>query len=74
MTNMSRSTTTTSKHDRARKNVIIGGSVILVCITLLSCVSSFMIYREGFTDMGPKFQNLLALFAVIVVEGTFKSA
>jgi hypothetical protein len=38
------------KHDRARQNVILGGGLILVCITLLSCVSSFMIYREGFSD------------------------
>lgn len=59
------------RHNRARKNVIIGGAIILVCITLLSCVSSFMIYREGFADMGPRFQILLALFAVVVVEGAF---
>jgi hypothetical protein len=59
------------KHNKARKNVIIGGAVILVCITLLSCVSSFMIYREGFSDMPGLFQNALALFAVVVVEGAF---
>jgi hypothetical protein len=45
--------------------------VILVAITLLSCVSSFMIYREGFADMPPLFQFALALFAVLVVEGAF---
>ncbi|HKX29669.1 MAG TPA: hypothetical protein VJ302_18410 [Blastocatellia bacterium] len=56
---------------KARKNVIIGGAVILVCITLLSCVSSFMIYREGFNDMPGVFQNALAFFAVVVVEGAF---
>ena len=39
------------RHNRARKNVIIGGMVILICITALSCVSSFMIYRSGFGDM-----------------------
>jgi MFS family permease len=61
----------TFKHNRARKNVIVGGMVILVAITLLSCVSSFMIYREGFADMPPLFQHALALFAVIVVEGAF---
>ncbi|HKX28372.1 MAG TPA: hypothetical protein VJ302_11790 [Blastocatellia bacterium] len=59
------------KHNKARKNVIIGGAVILVCITLLSCVSSFMIYRQGFTDMPGVFQDLLAFFAVVVVEGAF---
>jgi hypothetical protein len=59
------------KHNRARKNVVAGGAIILICITLLSCVSSFMIYREGFADMGPRFQNLLAFFAVVVVEGAF---
>ncbi len=61
----------TFKHNRARKNVIVGGMVILVAITLLSCVSSFMIYREGFADLPPIFQHALAMFAVIVVEGAF---
>jgi hypothetical protein len=59
------------KHNRARKNVIIGGMVILICITALSCVSSFAIYRLGFADMAWIFQQALALFAVIVVEGAF---
>lgn len=59
------------KYNRQRKNVIIGGSVILICITLLSCVSSFMIYREGFIDMPRAFQITLSLFAVVVVEGAF---
>src|SRR5262247_4476591 len=59
------------KYNRARKNVIIGGAVILICITALSCVSSFMIYRTGFGDMPFIFQQALALFAVIVVEGAF---
>ena len=61
----------TFKYNRQRKNVILGGSAILVCITLLSCVSSFMIYREGYADMPRAFQIMLALFAVIVVEGAF---
>jgi hypothetical protein len=59
------------KYNRARKNVIVGGAMILVCITLLSCVSSFMIYREGFADLPGLFQNALAFFAVVVVEGAF---
>ncbi|MGH9751442.1 MAG: hypothetical protein ACREA2_01545 [Blastocatellia bacterium] len=59
------------KYNRARKNVIIGGAVILICITALSCVSSFMIYRGGFSDMPFIFQHALALFAVVVVEGAF---
>ncbi len=59
------------KHNRARKNVIIGGAVILICITVLSCVSSFVIYRGGFTDVPHPFDKILALFAVIVVEGAF---
>lgn len=59
------------KYNRHRKNVILGGSVILICITLLSCVSSFMIYREGFVDLPGAFQVTLSLFAVIVVEGAF---
>jgi hypothetical protein len=59
------------KQNRARKNVIIGGAALMVCITLLSCVSSFMIYREGFTDLPNQVGSVLALFAVIVVEGAF---
>ncbi|MBO0862723.1 MAG: hypothetical protein J2P21_30330 [Chloracidobacterium sp.] len=59
------------KHNSARKNVIIGGMVILICITALSCVSSFAIYRLGFSDAPWLFQTSLALFAVIVVEGAF---
>jgi hypothetical protein len=59
------------KHNKARKNVIIGGMVILVCITALSCVPSFMIYRGGFGDLPFIFQQALALFAVVTVEGAF---
>jgi hypothetical protein len=71
MNNMSGSVTTAFQHNRARKNVIVGGMVIMIAITLLSCVSSFMIYKEGFADMLPLFQYALALFAVVVVEGAF---
>ncbi len=59
------------RHNRDRKNVMAGGAIILICITLLSCVSSFMIYKEGFTDLPEIFQYMLSLFAVIVVEGAF---
>jgi|SRR5262245_5909491 len=59
------------KYNKARKNIVIGGSVILICITILSCVSSFKIYKLGFVDMPWIFQQALALFAVIVVEGAF---
>jgi len=59
------------KHNRARQNVIVGGGLILTCITLLSCVSSFMIYREGFSDTPFFIQGILSLFAVLVVEGAF---
>ncbi|MFN0085685.1 MAG: hypothetical protein ACKVX9_09880 [Blastocatellia bacterium] len=59
------------KHNRARKHVIYGGAVILICITALSCVSSFMIYRGGFADFPYLVQQALAFFAVIVVEGAF---
>jgi hypothetical protein len=55
----------------AKKASIVGGMVILVAITLLSCVSSFMIYREGFADMPWIIQAALSVFAVLVVEGAF---
>ena len=59
------------KYNRARKNVIIGGMVILLAITALSCVSSYQIYKDGFTDFPRELQVALAMFAVIVVEGAF---
>ena len=59
------------KNDRARRNVIVGGGLILICITLLSCVSSFQIYKEGFSDTPFFVQSALSLFAVCVVEGAF---
>lgn len=59
------------QHSRIRKNIVYGGAGILLCITLLSCVSSFIIYRSGFVDIPHPFDKLLALFAVIVVEGAF---
>jgi hypothetical protein len=59
------------KYNRARKNIIIGMMVILICITALSCVSSYMIYRTGFGDMPFIFQQALSLFAVVVVEAAF---
>lgn len=59
------------KHNRAKRNIIVAAGLILTCITLLSCVSSFQIYKEGFGN-APKFvQWSAALFAVIVVEGAF---
>ena len=59
------------KYNRARKNVIIGGMVILLAITALSCVSSYQIYKDGFADFPRELQVALAMFAVVVVEGAF---
>src|SRR5262249_22980593 len=59
------------KYNQARKNVIIGGMVILVCITALSCVSSYTIYKTRFGDMPFIFQQAPALFSVLVVGGAF---
>lgn len=59
------------KHIQARKNVIIGGAIILVCITALSCVSTFMIFRDGFADLPSLMQSALSLFAVVIIEGAF---
>jgi len=47
------------KYNRARKNIIIFGAVILIAITALSCVSSFLIYRLGFADLPYIFQQML---------------
>src|SRR5262249_43755111 len=59
------------KHHKARKYVVYGGAVIMLAITVLSCVSSFQIYVAGFNDVPYVFQQALALFAVLVVEGCF---
>lgn len=56
---------------KQKKIVIVGGMIILLAITMLSCVSSFMIYKEGFTDFPVIFQFILSLLAVLVVEGCF---
>jgi hypothetical protein len=59
------------KRNRIRRQVIIGGAIILAAITVASSVSSFMIYRDGFADLPYVLQQTLALFAVVVVEGAF---
>lgn len=69
--NMSGSMKLDSKHADAKRNTRIAGAVIMFCITGLSCVSSFMIYREGFADLGLYLQVALSVFAIVVVEGAF---
>jgi hypothetical protein len=59
------------KYEKLKRNAALAGGAIMICITLLSRVSSFLIYRQGFGDMPAVFQNALGLFAVYVVEGTF---
>jgi hypothetical protein len=54
------------KFKKARKNVIVGGMVILVAITLLSCVSSFMIYWESFYIQWIGLLIILLLFVMRV--------
>lgn len=61
----------TFKHNKQRKQIVVGGAAIMGVITLLSAVSSFQIYKEGFSDLPRQFQVGLALFAVVVVEGAF---
>jgi hypothetical protein len=59
------------QHTQNRRRVVIGGAVIMAAITVLSCVSSFAIYRQGFADFPPWAQNSLGLVAVVIVEGAF---
>jgi MFS family permease len=59
------------KHEQNRRRTIIGGAVIMAAITVLSCVSSFTIYREGFSDFPAWIQNAFGFVAVLVVEGCF---
>lgn len=48
-----------------------GAMILLGAVTLLSCVSSFVIYRSGFADLPSRFQTALALCCVLAVEGCF---
>jgi hypothetical protein len=48
-----------------------GAMILLGVVTLLSCVSSFVIYRSGFADLPSQFQTALALCCVLAVEGCF---
>lgn len=59
------------KHNKARRHIIVGGMVIMFAITILSAVSSFVIYRDGFKDVPHPFDKALAFFAVLIVEGAF---
>jgi hypothetical protein len=53
------------------KNTATGAMILLGAVTLLSCVSSFVIYRSGFADLPPQMQTALALCCVLAVEGCF---
>lgn len=53
------------------RKTAIGAMILLSALTLLSCVSSFVIYRSGFADLPPQFQTALALCCVVAVEGCF---
>jgi 4-amino-4-deoxy-L-arabinose transferase-like glycosyltransferase len=61
----------TYKHSENRRRTIIGANLILTGITLLSCVSSFTIYKQGFQDFAPWVQDSLGFVAVVTVEGCF---
>src|SRR5262252_344486 len=69
--NKSEATMNSYQHAENRRKTIVGATVILIGITLLSCVSSFSIYRQGFQDFPAWLQNLLGLVAVLAVEGCF---
>ena len=53
------------------RKTAIGAMILLGALTLLSCVSSFVIYRSGFADLPRQFQTALALCCVLAVEGCF---
>jgi len=61
----------TYKHSENRRRTVIGAHLIIIGITMLSCVSSFTIYIQGFADFPAWVQNSLGLVAVVVVEGCF---
>jgi hypothetical protein len=53
------------------RKTAVGAMILLCALTLLSCVSSFVIYRNGFADLPRQFQTALALCCVVAVEGCF---
>ena len=57
------------KNNRARKNVIVGASILLGSMMLLSIVSSFAIFIEGFRDLPTGFQYIITGACVLLIEG-----
>ncbi len=53
------------------RKTAIGAMILLGALTLLSCVSSFVIYRSGFADLTRQFQTAMAVCCVVAVEGCF---
>jgi hypothetical protein len=53
------------------RKTAVGAMILLGALTLLSCVSSFVIYRSGFADLPARFQTALSLCCVVAVEGCF---
>lgn len=53
-----------------RKRVAIAGQLIILAISLLSCVSTFQVFRLSFADFGWG-QDVLGGFATVAVEGFF---
>lgn len=44
---------------------------LIIAATLISCVSSFQIYRQGFVDLAPIIGIIASLLCVSLVEGCF---
>lgn len=44
---------------------------LIIAATLISCVSSFQIYKQGFTDLAPIVGIVFSLLCVALVEGAF---
>lgn len=61
----------TFKQNLARKNVVVAAGFILMCLTIVSLVASFMIYKESFRDCWPLLANLFALLVTVGVEVAF---
>jgi hypothetical protein len=53
------------------RKTAIGAMILLCALTLLSCVSSFVIYRSGFADLPRQFQTAMAVCCIVAVEGCF---
>jgi hypothetical protein len=59
------------KHDQARKSFQIFAALIVGCLTLVSLVASYSIYKESFRDWPESMSSLFAFLITVGIEIAF---